>query len=277
MFRKIHVVFAVLLFASLPLLAVAADSRTGATHLTAAEIVDKNVTARGGLAAWRAAQALTMKGMMEAGGNNRPNIPVPGVKTSSHMVPPRPAEQVQLPFSMDLKRPRKMRVELKFNGQTAVQVYDGAKGWKVRPFLNRSDAEPFTEEELKLASAESDLDGPLIDYASKGSKVDLEGIEKVDGRNAYKLKVTDKHGNARHVWIDAENFLDTKIEGNPRRLDGKYHPVSVYFHDYRPVNGLMMPYLVETVVENAKQTEKMQIESIVVNPKLDDSRFTMPR
>ena len=38
---------------------------------------------------------------------------------------------------MELKRPRKMRFELQFNGQTAVQVFDGANGWKLRSFLNR--------------------------------------------------------------------------------------------------------------------------------------------
>jgi hypothetical protein len=89
--------------------------------------------------------------------------------------------------------------------------------------------------------------------------------------------VTDKNGNARHVWVDAETFLETKVEGAPRRLDGKYHPVATYLRDYRSVNGLRMPYLLETVVEGVRDTEKIEIETIVSNPKLDDSRFAMPR
>jgi hypothetical protein len=43
------------------------------------------------------------------------------------------------------------------------------------------------------------------------------------------------------------------------------------------VNGLMMPYLLETTVEGVKDTEKIQIEEIVSNPKLDESKFVMPR
>ena len=35
-------------------------------------------------------------------------------------------------------------------------------------------------------------DGYLVDYAAKGSKVDLDGMEKVEGHDAYKLKVTTK-------------------------------------------------------------------------------------
>jgi hypothetical protein len=42
------------------------------------------------------------------------------------------------------------------------------------------------------------------------------------------------------------------------------------------VKGLMVPYVLETAVEGAKRTEKIRIESVVVNPKLEDSHFTKP-
>ena len=121
------------------------------------------------------------------------------------------------------------------------------------------------------------MDGYLIDYAAKGSQVELVGVEQVEGRSAYKLKVTDKSGYAHHVWIDAQTFLEVKVEGEPRRLDGKYHPVAVFLRDYRSVNGLMMPYLLETTVEGVKETEKIEIQEIVSNPKLDATQFAMPR
>ena len=275
MFRSTLAVCSFLAF-SVSLL-IAADTPQANVNLTAAQIVEKNVAARGGLQAWRAVQTLEMSGKMDAGGDRRPTIPVPGVRGESNMTPPRPTEQVQLPFVMDLKRPHKMRIEIQFSGQTALQVYDGTNGWKLRPFLNRHEVEKFTPEELRASAAQSDLDGPLIDFAAKGSKVELEGKEKVDGRNAYNLKVTDKGGNVRHVWVDAENFLEIKIEGAPRRLDGKYHPVAVYYRDYKSTDGLMIPYLLETQVEGVKETERIQIEKIVLNPKLDETRFAMPR
>jgi outer membrane lipoprotein-sorting protein len=258
---------------------MASDIQTSgsAARLTATQIVDKNVAARGGLSAWRSLKTLEMKGKLDAGGNNRPTIPVPGVKKGVQMPPPRPMEQVQLPFLMDMERGHKQRIEIEFNGQTAIQVYNGKQGWKLRPFLNRHQVENFTPEELKTQSAEADLDGFLIDYSAKGEKVESEGVEQVEGHDAYKLKVTDNAGHSRHVWVDAATFLEVKIEGEPRRLDGKYHPVAVYLRDYRAVNGLMMPYLLETAVEGVKDREKIQIESIVANPKLDDSRFAMPR
>jgi outer membrane lipoprotein-sorting protein len=214
-----------------------------------------------------------MKGKLDAGGNARPTLPIPGQKTGPQMPKPRPLEQVQLPFTMELKRPRKMRIELQFNGQTAIQVFDGQNGWKLRPFLNRHEVEPYTPEELKATALQAELDGPLVDYAKKGTKVELEGTEKVGDSEAYKLKLTLQGGQTQHVWIDAKTFLETKIEGTPRRLDGKYHPVATYLRDYQPVNGVMIPRLLETAVEGVKQVERIQIEDVVVNPKLDDSLF----
>lgn len=233
-------------------LARTADAPKASAALTAAQIVERDVAARGGLQSWRAVQTISYAGKMEAGGK----------------------QNVQLPFLLEMKRPRKTRVEIEFQGDKAIQIYDGYKGFKFRPFLGRRDVEPYSADELKAASSEPDLDGFLVDYAAKGTQVTLEGVEKVEGRDAYKLKLTMKSGQVRHLWVDADSFLDVKIEGTPRRMDGRMRPVEIYYRDYRSVNGLVVPYVLETAVQGVKKSHKMIIESVVVNPKLDDSRFT---
>ena len=271
-------------------LAVAASAEQSASQakLSAAQIVDKNVAARGGLQAWRSVQSISLTGKLSAGGNQRGTVAVPmrDPKSIAQSVPRRPAEEAQLPFVMELERPRKMRFELQFNGQTAIQVYDGANGWKLRPFLNRREVEPYTAEEMKIASTQADLDGPLVDYAAKGTRVELEGMEKVESCDTYRLKLTMKDGHAFHVWIDAQTFLETKVEGQPRRLDGTDHPVEVYYRDYRTVSGLHIPFLLETKVLPVAQTklgrdvpvptEKIVVDKVVVNPKLDEKLFSKP-
>lgn len=274
-------------------IANAADTRPAHASLSAAEIASKNVAARGGLEAWRAVHAISESGKLGAGGNQRATIPTltPGDKRPGKQQPmptsPRLKEEAQLPFVMELERPRKVRFEIQFRGQTAVQVYDGSNGWKLRPYLNRLEVEPFTSDELKLASAQSDLDGPLVDYAAKGTLVELEGTEKVEDREAYKLKLTMKSGQVTHLWIDTQTFLEAKVEGQPRRLDGKMHPVEIYYRDYRAVDGLQIPFLLETrvlpvagpsqVKEAAIPPEKIVIDKVVVNPTLEEARFTKPQ
>ena len=285
MLRKVQAVcLGVMLAASLST-AVGASASPG--NLSAAEIVDKNVAARGGLQAWRAVQTLSLQGKMGAGGNQRATIALPGpnVKTKGAVLPQRPVDEAQLPFLMELKRGRKMRFELQFAGKTAIQVYDGTNGWKLRPYLNRLEVEPYSTQELKIASLQSDLDGFLVDYAAKGSSVELDGVEKVEGHDTYKLKVTEKNGHTVHVWVDAETFLESKLEGEPRRLDGTDHPVEVYYRDYRTVDGLHIPFVLETRVlpvgknalglrDTPVPPETISIDKVVVNPKLDEKLFS---
>jgi outer membrane lipoprotein-sorting protein len=258
-----------------------------APKLTAAQIVEKNVTARGGLQAWRSVETMTWKGKMDAGSADSAArsrafamSSVGKMQPASRMDLPDKAEvekQVQLPFVNELKRGRKSRVELEFAGKTAIQVYDGTNGWLVRPYLNRNDVEPFTAEQLQAESQSADLDGYLVDYASKGSKVELNGVEKVEGKDAYKLKVTQKSGDEKYIWIDAQSFLDVRVSGQQRRMDGKMRNVYVYQRDFRSVNGLMIPFTLETVVDGYRGTHKIVLESVVINPKLEDSLFTKPQ
>jgi hypothetical protein len=257
--------------------AMSLPAHAAGSTLTAAQVVDRNVAARGGLAAWRAVRTLSWSGKMEAGGNNARSLPIPGQKPAAPVASTKEDEQVQLPFVLQMARPKKSRLELQFNGQTAVQVYDGSQGWKLRPFLNRNDAEAFTADELKVAASQADIDGLLIDYAAKGSAIALEGTEKVDGRDAYKLKVTFKDQQVRHVWVDAQSFLELRIEGTPRRLDGRLHPVFVYMSDYKTDSGLQIPHLIETRIVGVKRTEKINIESVKVNPPLAESLFAKPQ
>jgi hypothetical protein len=239
------------------------------------------------LQAWRAVQTLSLEGKMGVGGNQRAALPVPTPhsKELANTLPRRPNEEVQLPFLMEMKRPRKVRLELQVHGQTAVQVYDGANGWKLRPFLNRHEIEPYSEEELKIASNQEDLDGPLVDYLAKGTRLELDGTEKVEGRDTYRLRVMEKTGHTFQVWIDAKTFLETKIEGQPRRLDGTAHAVEVYYRDYRTVDGLQFPFLRETRVLSVGKNslgmrdtpvppETIVIDKVVVNPKVEEKLFS---
>jgi len=219
------------------------------------DIVAKNVAARGGQTAWRNVQTLTFEGTLDAGGK------------PSH----------DLPFILREKRPHKNRLEIVFKDQTAVQVYDGSQGWKVRPFLNRNEVEPFTAAEEKIATAADELDGALMDYQAKGTRITLAGTEPVDGHPAYKLHLTLKDGTQRNLWVDASSWLEVKMDGAPRKLDGRMHNVELYFKDYRAEQGLNIAHLQETVVDGAKEPYKMTINKVSVNPPLADTLFTRPQ
>lgn len=234
-------------------ISVLGTSAAVAANLNAADVISKNVAARGGLDAWRSVSGIRMSGEMDAGGK----------------------QGVRLPFVWSVKRPNKSRLEIVFQEKTAVQVYDGSQGWKLRPYLNRDDAEPFTRTEAQSAAAAAELDGPLVDYARKGSKVELLGMEAVEGKPAYKLHLTPKTGPQFNLWVDATSFLERKIDGEPRKIDGRVHKVTVFYRDYKKIDGLTLAHTLETVVEGVPKTHKISLQSIKINPELPDNLFAM--
>lgn len=265
------------------------DENQATPRLTAEQIVARNVASRGGLEAWRKVRALTFQGTLGAGGDRRSVIPTAESISVKGKIPSdtRLTTEARLPFTLSLQRPRKSRLEIQFKGQSAVQVYDGVNGWKLRPFLNRTDVEPYAPQELKIAAAQPDLDGPLIDYAAKGTRIELDGTETVENRPTYKLKATSKTGQQIHVWVDGQTFLEAKIDGEPRELDGKLHPVEIFYRNYKTVEGLQIPFTIETrvlpvatnskIAESQIPPEQIEIEKVIVNPKLEATAFSKPQ
>lgn len=275
-----------LAFSGLALGALAvAGAGCGPSEFAAKRIADRNAKVRGGLDAWRAVKTLSMAGKLDVGVPHDParlakdyqarTAAGPNAKAMG-LPAPHVDKPLQVPFSMELARPRKSRFEIQFQGQTAVQVYDGEQGWKLRPFLGRDEVEPYSDEELMTAAEQDQLDGILIDYAAKGSRLECAGSEKVEGRDADKIKVTLANGQIRNVWVDRQSGLEVKLDGT-RRLDGKPHAMWTFFRDYRKVDGLLIPHLLETVVDGVRGSEKIVIDTVAVNPLLTDSRFEKPR
>ena len=67
MSRKTPLFLSILLGTCLSQAAVAAESKAPSVTLSAAQIVDKHIAARGGLQAWHEVQTLSVAGKMDAG------------------------------------------------------------------------------------------------------------------------------------------------------------------------------------------------------------------
>ncbi len=222
-----------------------------AAELSAAEIVARNAAARGGLEAWRKVETMVWSGHIE----------------SAHA----PAPSMQ--FALEQKRPNKSRLQINALGQRSVRVFDGEHGWKLRPTGGRPDVQPYTPQESKFAQAGHGIDGPLIDYEENGDSVTLEGVDEVAGRRAYHLNVRLAKGGNEHVWVDAETYLDLRYDRMTDGPVGRLRRVSVFYGDYRSVDGLQIPFLVETGAGPGTTPDRMKIEKVVLNVPLDDSSF----
>lgn len=248
-------------------------------------ILQRNAEARGGLAAWRKVQSLSYSGVLDAG-HQRPQPdaefanPNASLKERHHARVKHEQEveaaaPIALPFTLEAARGRKTRLEVTVSDRTAVQVYDGSTGWKLRPWLAGKGPQPYSAEELKLAADQADIDGWLLDARSKGNQVAVEGVDAVDGHAAYKLKVTLANGDLRHVWVDAQSFLEVRVEG-ARRMDGKLKAMYTELKDYRTVDGVRIPFLMETRMDGIQDVDRIVIEKAAVNPAIPAGHFAKP-
>lgn len=180
------------------------------------------------------------------------------------------------PFVVQRKRPLKMHMEITLSGQTLIRVYDGkSAGWIYNPFAPNPSVKPMSDFELNNIGDEADFDGPFVDYKDKGNKIEFVSKDEIQGSPAYKLKLTSKTGDVSFFYFDVSTALLLKWEGN-RKINEKDVPWESFFHDFREVNGLKYPFLVESDAPGTDQTQRITASKIEVNLPLDNSLFEKP-
>ena|SRR5436190_1212358 len=234
------------LFALCALAALRLDAQT------ADEIVSKYIKTIGGMDKLQAVQTIRESGKFTGGGGFEARV------------------------VEEKKRPDDIRQEFQIQGMVGVTAWDGKNGWKIEPWNGKKDSEPLGEEEKKAIIEDSDFDGPLVNYAAKGNKVEYVGIDPVQGDDTYKLKVTLKSGDVKYYYMDTDYYVPIKIESK-RMIRGEERESETYLGDYKEVNGVYFPYSQESGLKGSPNKQKISIEKIEVNMPLADSRFIEPK
>ncbi|HLF82620.1 MAG TPA: hypothetical protein VI837_00435 [Blastocatellia bacterium] len=181
---------------------------------------------------------------------------------------------IEIPITIQQKRPAMVRVDVTFQGKTQTAAYDGESGWKTNPFQGSPDPEKIAGDELKELQEQSDMDGPLVDYKAKGHTVELIGKEDMEGTPVYKLKLTLKNGDVRNIYLDAENSLGLKVNLK-RKTPGGEIEADQYVGNYKQVNGLMMAFSIETKI-SGQTANQIVFDKVEMGIPIDDSVFKMP-
>jgi len=182
----------------------------------------------------------------------------------------------EVPATIIWERPNKIRMEFTLQGMTGIQAYDGTSAWQVMPFLGKNDPEQVTGDDLKDIVQNADLiEGPLYNWKEKGHKVELLGEETVEGTPAWKLHLVRKDGDEETIWLDKDAYVEIKSEATRTRGDKQVQFESSY-GDYKEVQGLLFPFTISQKVKGTDQGGTITVNSIEIDPKLDEAIFTMP-
>jgi outer membrane lipoprotein-sorting protein len=228
-------------------LGAALSLATASYGQTVDEIVAKNLKAKGGAEKWKSISSVKMTGTFSAQG-------------------------MDMPMTVYAKRPNLSRQDITIQERRLVQAFDGVTPWMMPP----GSDEP---QEIKGAQADAmrsgaDFDGPLMDYAAKGHKLELVGKEKVGSTEVQHLKLTKKDGGVEHYYLDADSGIEVR---RTAEIDtgGMKQSLETDLSDYKVVDGILIPHTMKQAV-NGSPMAQMRVEKIEFNAPIDDALFRMP-
>jgi len=186
---------------------------------------------------------------------------------------------MELPFTIYIKRPNKVRVEMSVQGSSLVQAFNGKEGWTINPFIGSSEPQDLTGAQIEQMKNQANIDGKLYRWRENGLKAELLGVENVDSVKAYKIKITEvadegEEAKVIYYFIDANNFL-LKKAATKRKVQGQMVDFETYMGDYRNVEGIYFPFVQDTKMFD-NSVSKVTFDKVLLNVDIDDVIFERP-
>ena len=162
--------------------------------------------------------------------------------------------------------------EVNFGGQKIIQCITDKGGWSINPMTGQTTAEPMTDEQYKFGKDQLDIGGPLVNYATKGNKVELVGKEDLNGINAFKIKVTTGSNVESLYFIDPTTYYVLK-NVSKASISGQDMETSILYSDYKKTDfGYVMPYSMEMNLPQGF-TIKSTTKKVEINKPVDENVF----
>lgn len=217
---------------------------------TADEVINKYIDARGGKEKLNAVKVLYMEGSRQMMGS-------------------------EIPVKVTVVQGKLFRTEFEYGGSSGYSIVTPTQGWSYFPMRSQT-AEPIPAEALKGMQAQLDIAGPLVDYAAKGNKVELQGKETVDGTEAYKIKLTTSAGKDITYYIDAKTnlLIQSKATGAPMGRNANAAPQEIVtnYSDYKSIDGVLFP---QTIANpgGGMQGGSTTFDTIVINKTISEDQY----
>ena len=123
------------------------------------------------------------------------------------------------------------------------------------------------EAQLKSRQSQLDLTGSFYNYKEKGNTIELAGKEAVDGKDCFKLKLTNKAGKVTTMFLDASTYYRVKTVSMVETEQGEVESVTT-FSNFKPTpEGYVYP------MSTTNQQGTTEFSSVEVNKKVDEKVF----
>ena len=222
-------------------------------ELNLEQLIERNTNAVGGRAAIEAVQ---------------------GIEINLHIVDPS--------FEVDgvyrATRSGKMRIDVASNGKRVfTEGFDGTNGWQAS---DKAEQKPASTKATAALRHGIELPGKLFglhELKQRGHRIEAAGREKIDSINYYVLRLILSDGYTMSLLVDPTSWLITRRRDlRPLHVDVDPTPTTIetQLGDFREIAGVKFAFATKEVdLKTGKELERARINSLQVNPSIDQSVF----
>lgn len=206
-------------------------------NLTGAQVIKNYLAAIGGEAELNKVKSVVLNGQMEVQGQS-------------------------LTATIKKMAPNMESLEISMMGQAVMkQSFNGASGYAMQMGAKKDMDQKAIDEKKDINSVFEQLG-----YATKNAKLEIMGTTKVNGSDAYKLKVTYPSGKTKTEYYDVKTSLLLKEEESVS-AEGQEVMTSMEFRDYKKTGNILFPgsYIQSAQTPAGNQEFTIVIASVKVN------------
>ncbi len=162
-------------------------------------------------------------------------------------------------------------LEMTVNRQQTADVYDGTTDWQQDYSRGVHPLDSPNARAAAITAAYLDRNGPWSS-AYGDAEIACLGTSEENGRTFDVFKITPHSGTPAEQWVDSKtNLVDRTIVETPTST------TLTKFSDYQPVQGVLVPFRVQTATVGDPTSEEIfSTESVEVRSQVVDEDFRRP-
>ncbi len=225
---------------------------------TADEIISNYFENTGGYDAWGNLKGIKMTAMFNQGG-------------------------MEIPIEIVRLADGRTYTSISFQGMRIYQgVFDGSTLWSTN-FQTMKPEKSDDQTTANFSLEANDFPDHFYDYKTKGYSVEYVGQETFEGTETFKIKLVkepktvdgQKVEDISYYYFDTESYVPIAMESEVHEGPMKGMIQMITLSDYQEVEGLYFPFSMTQGVKGSPG-QPFSMESIEINPTIEDSAFVFP-
>lgn len=175
-------------------------------------------------------------------------------------------------FTMYIKEPSKMRLDIEAMGMMITRAFDGETAWMTNPQTGANEEMP--EQFVPYIKRQALGFESFLNPEKYGITYTYKGKEKIEEKDCLIMEQTYADGYKATLFVDSKTFLPHKTKGIGLNDQGLEVDTEEVTFDYKKVNGLMVAFSGVTY-QQGQEYLKIAITEVTINKGLADSFFEM--